>query len=385
MNTEKKTYANIEEAKKGLKTECIDRIFRYIETKDNNCLPNYIQYYNAYGIVQYCSDLGDNESESLFQYHNEVIKDYFEKCLKLISSQPKDELIDLIIKQTENINILIYWLNKIFTYLDRFYNKARNKGTLYKNAMNLYKEIYFNPLKDDIYKELNKFIKQDRNGNKESRKKIKSIMRILNDMDISDPKIIKENNKIIWVMKEYNNTVNLLTDDNIYKEEWYEKYFKEETIQFAKEKAEKEIKEKTVFEFILSQLKYLEEEKERQEEYMNVKYHNIINKVNYQYLLENVEQLVKKEGIAYMFENRKKDELKKAYELFKLYEPSLNVLKEAFVSFVKKKYEELKEKKEGKDGEELNNFKNDAENLVSECFENNALFQEEKNKILLNN
>ena len=251
--------------------------------------------------------------------------------------------------------------------------------------MNLYKEIYFNPLKDDIYKELNKFIKQDRNGNKESRKKIKSIMRILNDMDISDPKIIKENNKIIWVMKEYNNTVNLLTDDNIYKEEWYEKYFKEETIQFAKEKAEKDIKEKTVFEFILSQLKYLEEEKERQEEYMNVKYHNIINKVNYQYLLENVEQLVKKEGIAYMFENRKKDELKKAYELFKLYEPSLNVLKEAFVSFVKKKYEELKEKKEGKDGEELNNFKNDAENLVSECFENNALFQEEKNKILLNN
>ena len=213
-------------------------------------------------------------------------------------------------------------------------------------------------------------------------------MRILNDMDISEPKVIKENNKIIWVIKEYYNSDK--TDDNIYKKEWYEKYFKEETIQFVKEKAEKEIKEKTVFEFILSQLKYLEEEKERQKDYINEKYHDIINKVNYQYLLENVEQLVKKEGIAYMFENRKKDELKKAYELFKLYEPSLNILKEAFISFVKKKYEELKEKKEGKegeakDGEELNNFKNDVENLISECFGNNTLFQEEKNKILLNN
>ena len=31
--------------------------------------------------------------------------------------------------------------------------------------MNLYKEIFFNPLKDDIYNELNKLIKQDRNGN----------------------------------------------------------------------------------------------------------------------------------------------------------------------------------------------------------------------------
>ena len=381
MSTEEKTYTNIEEAKEGLKTECIDRIFRYIETKDNNCLPNHNQYFNGYNIIQIFGDLGDNESESLFQYHNEVIKDYLEKCFKLISSKPKDELIDLFIKQTENINILLYWLNRIFTYLDRFYLKARNKKLLAVNEMKLYKEIYFNPLKDDIYKELSKFIKQDRNGNKESRKKIKSIMRILNDMDISEPKVIKENNKIIWVMNEYYKK----TDDDIYKKEWYEKYFKEETIQFAKEKAEKEIKEKTIFEFILSQLKYLEEEKERQEDYINVKYHDIINKVNYQYLLENVEELVKKEGIAYMFENRKKDELKKAYELFKLYEPSLNVLKEAFISFMKKKYEELKEKKEGKDGEELNNFKNDVENLVSECFENNTLFQDEKNKILLNN
>ena len=384
MSTEEKTYTNIVEAKKGLKTECIDRIFRYIETKDNNCLPNHNQYLNGYEIIQYFAVLGDVESESLFQYHNEVIKDYLEKCFKLISSQPKDELIDLFIKQTENINILLYWLKRIFTYLDRFYLKAREKGTLSKNAMKLYKEIYFNPLKDDIYKELNKFIKQDRNGNKESRKKIKSIMRILNDMDISEPEVVKEDNKIIWVIKKYYNSDK--TDDDIYKKEWYEKYFKEETIQFAKEKAEKEIKEKTVFEFILSQLKYLEEEKERQEDYINAKYHDIINKVNYQYLLENVEQLVKMDnGIAYMFENRKKDELKKAYELFKLYEPSLNILKEAFISFMKKKYEELKEKKEGKDGEELNNFKNDVENLVSECFENNTLFQEEKNKILLNN
>ena len=61
--------------------------------------------------------------------------------------------------------------------------------------MNLYKEIFFNPLKDDIYNELNKWIKQDRNGNKESRNKIKSVMRILNDIDINEPKIRKHGNE----------------------------------------------------------------------------------------------------------------------------------------------------------------------------------------------
>ena len=87
-------------------------------------------------------------------------------------------------------------------------------------------------------------------------------------------------------------------------------------------------------------------------------------------------------GIAYMFENRKKDELKKAYELLKLYEPSLNILKKAFISYMKKNVKELNEKK---DGEEFKNFKNDVENLIIECFENDTLFQDEKNKILLNN
>ena len=65
-------------------------------------------------------------------------------------------------------------------------------------------------------------------------------------------------------------------------------------------------------------MKYLEEEKVRQEEYINEIFHDKIKKINYQYLLENVEELVKKDnGTAFMFENRKKDELKKGFTLKK--------------------------------------------------------------------
>ena len=118
--------------------------------------------------------------------------------------QQKDALIDLFIKQTENINIFLYWMNRLFTYLDRYHNVTKKKGTLSYNEMNLYKEICFNPLKDDIYKELNKLIKQDRNGNKESRNKIKSIMKILNNIDINEPKIINENQEIKWIFDKPN-------------------------------------------------------------------------------------------------------------------------------------------------------------------------------------
>ena len=35
-------------------------------------------------------------------------------------------------------------------------------------------------------------VKEDRNGNKESRAKVKTIMRILKDLDLDEPKIMKE-------------------------------------------------------------------------------------------------------------------------------------------------------------------------------------------------
>ena len=91
-----------------------------------------------YSIVQNFSSLGDNQMELLFLYHNEVEKDYLEKFFKLISSQSKDELIDLLIKQTESINTL-YWMTNLFSYLDRVLRVTSYKGTL-----NKYEMIYIN-------------------------------------------------------------------------------------------------------------------------------------------------------------------------------------------------------------------------------------------------
>ena len=355
MSVDEKTLKDIEEIKKEIKKEFIEPIILFTENKQKNKLSPEL-YMQEYSKLQNIVNSGDNEAGLVYLFHNEVVKDYITKNFKLISSQPKEELIDLFIKQTENINYFMHRSFCLFCYLDRFYLKAKNRITLSKTEMNLYKEIYFNPIKDDIFKELCRLIKQDRNGNNETRNKIKSVMKILNDMDIKEPQITSEKKQGIWI-PDKNNSEPYNHFTYFYQNEWFEKFFKDETIQFAKEKAEKEIAANSPFEFILSQLKYIEEEKERQREYINEKYNDSINKINYQFLLGNVEELIRMDnGIASMFENKKKDELKKAYELLKLYEPSLNILKEAFVSYIKNKCEEFKEKKEGKGGEEFTNF-----------------------------
>ena len=140
--TEKPAIKDIKIAKKELEKEMIKGILEYLRngTFPNNS-PN--SYMNAYTVVQGMADGGDAESEALFNYHNRTIQGYIEDCSNLIKKESKGQLIDSFIKLTENINFLIYWMNRIFCYLDRFYTKAKSKQTLSQNAIKLYKEFFF--------------------------------------------------------------------------------------------------------------------------------------------------------------------------------------------------------------------------------------------------
>ena len=380
--TTKPSTKDIKVAKKELEKEMIRGILEYVRngTFPNNS-PN--SYMNAYTIVQNMADLGDVESENLFNYHNSTIQGYIEDCYKIISREYTAQFIDTFIKLTDNINFLIYWMNRIFTYLDRFYTKAKSKNSLCQNAIGLYKTFFFDKIEDTIYKEVNKLIKEDRNCNIESRPKIKIILKILYDIDLSNPKIVKENNKLSWIAEKDTENRN----ETPYQDRWYDKYFKGDTIKYAKEKGNSDIHNMSAPEYILSQLKFISEENIRKKEYINSKYHSKLNDINYKFLIgENSQELSKMDtGIPYMFQTKRNEELTKTFELFKLYPESLNVITEAFMPYIKKRGEEINQNKEvTKDPKkfipQLIALKKEMDNLVADCFENHPMFQDKKNK-----
>ena len=382
LNVEQKSY-NIKKIKKELEKEMINGILQYV---NNGIFPNNSpnSYMNAYTLVQNTADLGDNQCEDLFNYHNKTIQNFIESCLKKVNKLSNIQLIDGFIKETENINFLIYWMNRIFTYLDRFYTKAKQKSSLSKNALNLYRDFFFQHLQVDVHREVNKLIKEDRNCNLESRPKIKIVLRIINDLDIGIPKIIKENNKISWIPEKQ---AEIEGNEYTFAKKWYKDSFVKETKKFAKDKAKADIHNMSAPEYITSQLKYLNEENIRENEYINPIFHNEINKINYQFLIgENADELGKMDtGIPYMFENKRTDELTKAYQLFNLYPVSLKVITNAFQPYIKKRGEEISQNKEiSKDPKkfipELIKLKKEMDNLVENCFENNNSFQDTKNK-----
>ena len=380
MSSQNKNMEDFNEKINILENEMVNGIIEYVK---NGSVPNNNakSYMNSYNLIIKIVDSNKDKCEALFNYYNKIISDFIEDCYKKLSKVPNSQLIDSLIKNTDKINFLIYWMNKIFSYLDRSL-KDKKKKSLCKSSLELYVNKLFDPLKSEIFKEVNKLIKDDRNCNLESRQKIKVVMKIINSLDFFFPKIMKENNKITWIVEKGTEDKNL----RIYGDFWYETFSKE-TANFAKDKAFIDIHSMSANEYIVSQLKYLHEENIRKNEYISHIYHDKIDKINYKFLIgENAEELAKMDtGISYMLTNKRNDELKRAYDLISLYPQSLIIIINAFQPYIKKMGEDISKNKEiSKDPKKfipkLISFKKEIDNLIKYCFRNNPDFQNSKNK-----
>ena len=368
--------------KKEIEKEMVSKILDYLK---NGIFPknNVGSHVNAYTIVQVLADQGDTPSKELLNYYNQTIENYILDCKKELNKANTANLIDGFLFHTDHIYTLIYWMYKIFFYLDRFYTKAKGKITLSKYGMMKYNSLFFEEFKISIFLEVNKLIKEERNGNKESRAKIKSVMKIFRDLDLEYPQIVKENNRITWVCENNKEDKSEPLIQNL----WYNEYFSNDTKRFAEARANTDIHSMSAPEYVLSQLKYLEEEYERQREYINPIFHRNINLLNYQYLIGNImHELAEMDtGVKNMLETKKDDQLNNLYKLFKLYPSSLNEITEKFDPYIRSRGKALYENKElSKDPKkfvpELISLKKEMDKLVLECFENNNDFQDVKNK-----
>jgi cullin 3 len=379
------------EVKKEVEDEMINKILNYLRTGSMECLVNNKpgSYMTAYTSTQTFADLGDEQSEKLFTYFKNKITSFIEDCSHYLANVSNSYLIEEFIKNTTKTNFLSYWMIRVFCYLDRFYTKAKIKASLGKTAKIIYITNFFDNFRKNIFIEVNKLILEDRRGNRESRHQIKAVMKIIKDLDLQFPKIFKENNRILWE-EEKDEKGELLNKDLNYtpiQDDWYNNYFESETTKFATEKGNTDIQSMSAPEYILSQLKYLDEEYERESEFINQKFHVHINKINYKCLIGNHMRTIADmdTGINKMLETKNTEQLEKLYKLFKLYPESLKEITEKFQPYIKARGNAIYENKElSKDPKkfipELINLKKEMDKLVIDCFENNTDFQDVKNK-----
>ena len=104
-------------------------------------------YMKAYAEAQRQADEGDSNCAYLFNYYNKTIKDYILESYNELIEEKNSNLIDKFLERINKINILIYWMQRIFSYLDRFYTRAKFKTTLSESAMDLYKSLFYEKIK----------------------------------------------------------------------------------------------------------------------------------------------------------------------------------------------------------------------------------------------
>ena len=391
-NKENKTrpLEEFEKSKKEMENIMINSLLLYVKDgtipKGNNST-----HMTCYNTIYNFTDSG--YGDELLNFHNSKIEEAANGCYERIKNLSGFDFIDSFIDCNNKLNSLIFSMSRIFLYISNNHLKGsedKNNVRKYQEdnvsefSMKIYKENFFNKLKNKIFSSLNEIlIRDERNGNNEFRIKLISIMKTLQCMDYSKPRIFKisETSKN-WKEEEKDTTKIKLA----YQDEWF-RYFESETIKYIRNKAERDIKNNSAPEYVKCELKYLDEEDERLDSYVYGGYHARIKEINYEYLIKNnAQQIVDMDtGINNMFKTKKKDELNEVYQLFSFYPECLKLIQSSFRAYIRERLLALYNDKEfSKDPKKfvpaLIDLKKEMDEIVVLCFANDNDFQDQENK-----
>ena len=391
-NKENKTrpLEEFEKSKKEMENIMINSLLLYVKDGTIPKVKN-STHMTCYNTIYNFTDSG--YGDELLNFHNSKIEEAANGCYERIKNLSGFDFIDSFIDCNNKLNSLIFSMSRIFMYTSNNHLKGtddKNNVRKYPEddvsefSMKIYKENFFNKLKNKIFSSLNEIlIRDERNGNNEFRIKLISIMKTLQCMDYYKPRIFKisETSKN-WKEEEKDTTKIKLA----YQDEWF-KYFESETIKYIRNKAERDIKNNSAPEYVKCELKYLNEEDERLDSYVYGGYHARIKEINYEYLIKNnAQQIVDMDtGINNMFKTKKKDELNEVYQLFSFYPECLKLIQLSFRAYIKERLLALYNDKEfSKDPKKfvpaLIDLKKEMDEIVVLCFANDNDFQDQENK-----
>ena len=297
--------------KQQILDKLINGLLKYVR-EDEMPKSNPTSFMDCYNIIYNYTD--KNIGEYLLNFHNEIIQNASIECYEKIKNLPGADFIDYFISCTDKLNTLIFNMSRIFQYISNNYLKStesKDNKRVYEQehisefSMDIYKKYFFDKLEAKLFNALNEIlIREERNGNMEHRLKITTIMKTLTYLDFMKPEIVKYSaTKIIWNEKSTN------IDNKIpYQHKWYDNYFKQETTRYVKNKSERDIKNNSAPEYVKCELKYINEEYERQNSYINAVFHNDINDINYAFLIKNNMNAIAEmdTGVGNMFQTKKR-------------------------------------------------------------------------------
>jgi len=303
----------MEEKIKATTNELIKKYKELDEYEKKGISPGTKFINSIYALVFNLADMWEYENQILYDLHSSLIEKSIDESFNCIKNAQESEFFNLFNKEINRIKYIIFHLNRGFIYLDRFHLIARTLGSLNIKSFNMFKNNFLIPCKDNLFKSLMNYLKDNHNGEKSN--EIKNIFKLMNVETFSNPKIIKINNEITWE----NEGKNLQQNENGMFDNWFNNYFLKDISSYYNKKSI-EFKNLSITELISSILN-VKFQPNSLKNYFDEVYYNKISLAFNESLIKN-----NKEIIENYFFNLDKNGFKQFYEINKNYKSCLNLI-----------------------------------------------------------
>lgn len=340
-------------------------------------------FMKAYSVVV---QFGDQQSHSfkLYSYYKKVISEYCEENFLALSSFSGEELLTRLAALWEKQTILVFWMQRVFQYLDRFFTKNNHEcPDLFSVALSAFQFCVYDRVKAKCIDAMVEVINRERNGQDVDQDVLRLLVEMLCTVGDQAPKIVKQKttcDRLFWQSSA----------KRLYRED-FEAQFLATTAEYYRAQVAGWLAEYSCPRFLLEVARRLDDEEKRLNQYLDRSSEKELRETAQRELILNTgKQLVEMEsGCQAMFQNQRYSELSRMYKLFRK-EPTML----PHMTGIMEPYIEERCTKIVNDPQMIENppdyisqvleLKQEMDDLVAKCFDNDSQFQKARNRGLEN-
>jgi len=326
---------------------------------------NYAELYTT--VYNMCTQRTPNNwSEQLYRRYGEAMSDYVQRqVLPSLRDKTDIPLMKELLHRWSNHKIYVKWMDRFFTYLDRYYVKLQSVEPLHNRGYSIFHQLVFEECKKDTRNALLSVINLERQGEHIDQDLVKGIIEMFIDLGLGNP--------------------------NVYNTEFEEAFLPAASDYFVRQ-ASGWLSEDSFPEYLRKAEAALNAEEQRVTSYLHRSTQPKLKHVVIQALLAQPQaQLLEKEtGVVYLLDNDKRDDLARMHRMFALVDNGLAPITQAFRLYVTdrgnkivdERVEQAKQMASKSEAlgdpsfiQTLLDLHDRFKGIVQECFSQDSLFQ----------
>lgn len=258
-------------------------------------------------------------AKELYQRVQNTLKAYLRSSTlpALTKLRGKEAILKELDRRWGNHKLMVKWVTRTFSYIDRYYVKRNEEPPLEKAGYMCFKKEVFDAIVSDVRKAALNIVRRERDGEAVDRSLLKQVLAIFVEMGMG---------KL-----------------DVYTQEW-ETPFLEDTAEFYRRTSLKWAEEESFPDFMCKADASIVEEMDRAAQYLNAQTHERLLRVyEKEVLITHQAKMLGKEnsGLVALLENNKQDDLLRLYRLYSRVPLGLNPVGAILKAHIQKEGMEL--------------------------------------------